>query len=95
MKALALQATVNKNTNVLIRIMGHLKTNLNRAEKEELLGVINRYHEHLVPLIVPLILLKHFVSKYDQHYLQQQVFISPHPAELILRNHVGKPEGIQ
>lgn len=42
----------------------------------------------LVPLIVPLPLLKHYVSKYGQRYLQQQYYLAPHPAELMLRNHV-------
>jgi uncharacterized protein YbgA (DUF1722 family)/uncharacterized protein YbbK (DUF523 family) len=88
MKALALHATVKKNTNVLMHIMGYSKKELSHAEKEELLGVISQYHDHLVPLIVPLTLLKHYVNKYNQHYLQQQVYLSPHPAELMLRNHV-------
>ena len=88
MKALALHATVKKNTNVLMHIMGYFKRELSHAEKQELLGVIGRYHERLVPLIVPLTLLKHYATKYDQQYLQHQVYLSPHPAELMLRNHV-------
>jgi uncharacterized protein YbgA (DUF1722 family)/uncharacterized protein YbbK (DUF523 family) len=88
MKALALRATVKKNANVLMHVMGYFKKELSRAEKEELLGVISRYHDHLAPLIVPLTLLKHYVNNYDQHYLQQQLYLSPHPAELMLRNHV-------
>jgi uncharacterized protein YbgA (DUF1722 family)/uncharacterized protein YbbK (DUF523 family) len=88
MKALALHATVRKNCNVLMHIMGYFKKELSRAEKEELLGVINHYHEQFVPLIVPLTLLKHYVNKYEQHYLRQQLYLSPHPAELMLRNHV-------
>lgn len=88
MKALALHATVKKNTNVLMHIMGYFKRNLNSAEKDELLGVIREYHDRLVPLIAPITLLKHYVSKYDQLYLQQQFYLTPHPAELMLRNHV-------
>jgi uncharacterized protein YbgA (DUF1722 family)/uncharacterized protein YbbK (DUF523 family) len=88
MKALAMHATVKKNANVLMHIMGYFKRELSRAEKEELLGVISHYHDHLLPLIVPLTLLKHYVNKYEQHYLQQQLYLSPHPAELMLRNHV-------
>jgi uncharacterized protein YbgA (DUF1722 family) len=88
MKALALHATVRKNCNVLMHVMGYFKKELVRAEKEELLGVISQYHEQFVPLIVPLTLIKHYVNKYEQHYLQQQLYLSPHPAELMLRNHV-------
>ncbi len=88
MKALALHATTKKNTNVLQHIMGYFKKLLTPEEKQELLRVIGQYHDHLVPLIVPLTLLRHYVSKYGQQYLQGQVYLSPHPAELMLRNHV-------
>jgi uncharacterized protein YbgA (DUF1722 family)/uncharacterized protein YbbK (DUF523 family) len=88
MKALTLHATVSKNCNVLQHIMGYFKKELSPAEKGELLEVIEQYRQHLVPLIVPLTLLKHYVAKYDQEYLQQQYYLSPHPAELMLRNHV-------
>jgi uncharacterized protein YbgA (DUF1722 family) len=50
--------------------------------------VISRYHDRLVPLIVPLTLLQHYVGKYDQHYLQQQVYLAPYPSDLMLRNHI-------
>lgn len=88
MKGLALHATTKKNTNVLMHIMGYFKKELDHVEKAELLEVIGQYHDHLVPLLVPLTLLKHYVRKYDQSYLKQQVYLSPHPTELMLRNHV-------
>ncbi|GFO55504.1 hypothetical protein GMSM_25110 [Geomonas sp. Red276] len=87
MKALELPATVKKNTNVLQHIMGYFKRELTPAEKEELLGVIEQYHQRLVPLVVPITLLKHYVNKYRQEYLQSQWYLSPHPIELMLRNH--------
>ncbi|GFO64530.1 YbgA family protein [Geomonas paludis] len=88
MKALELHATVKKQTNVLMHIMGYFKKNLTPYEKQELLQLIEQYHDGLVPLVVPLTLLKHYVAKYRQEYLQQQVYLAPHPAELMLRNHV-------
>jgi len=88
MKGLALHATAKKNTNVLMHIMGYFKKELTHPEKEELLEIINQYHDNLVPLLVPLTLLKHYVAKYDQTYLRQQIYLAPHPAELMLRNHV-------
>ena len=88
MKGLALHATTRKNTNVLQHMMGYFKQQLSAGEKAELLEVIGQYHDHLTPLIVPLTLLRHYVRKYGQQYLQGQVYLSPHPAELMLRNHV-------
>jgi len=88
MEAMALHATVSKQTNVLHHIMGYFKKVLTATEKEELVEIITRYHDHLVPLIVPLTLLKHYVTKYGQPYLMRQIYLNPHPAELMLRNHV-------
>jgi uncharacterized protein YbgA (DUF1722 family)/uncharacterized protein YbbK (DUF523 family) len=88
MQGLTLHATAAKNTNVLQHIMGYFKKELATAEKAELLEVISQYHDHTLPLIVPLTLLKHYVRKYDQAYLRSQIYLSPHPAQLMLRNHV-------
>ncbi|MBL0225037.1 MAG: DUF523 and DUF1722 domain-containing protein [Geobacteraceae bacterium] len=88
MKGLALHATAKKNTNVLMHIMGYFKKELSHDEKSELLETIAQYHDQLVPLLVPLTLLKHYVKKYRQAYLMQQIYLAPHPAELMLRNHV-------
>ncbi|MBI5484890.1 MAG: DUF523 and DUF1722 domain-containing protein, partial [Deltaproteobacteria bacterium] len=88
MKGLTLHATVKKNTNVLQHIMGYFKQQLSAEEKTELMGVISQYHDHLLPLIVPITLLRHYISKYDQQYLKDQVYLAPHPSQLMLRNHV-------
>jgi uncharacterized protein YbgA (DUF1722 family) len=88
MKGLALHATVKKNTNVLQHIMGYFKRELTPAEKSEMLEVIGQYHNHLLPLIVPMTLLRHYIFKYDQQYLKGQIYLSPHPSQLMLRNHV-------
>ncbi len=88
MRALALHATPSKNSNVLMHIMGYFKQELTHGEKVELLEVIRQYHDRLIPLIVPVTLLKHYVNKYDQEYLKKQLYLNPHPMELMLRNHV-------
>ena len=87
MKGLALHATVKKNTNVLQHIMGYFKQQLSSDEKAELLEIISQYHDSLLPLIVPVTLLRHYIGKYDQQYLKGQVYLAPHPAQLMLRNH--------
>ena len=88
MRGLALHATVKKNTNVLHHIMGYFKQQLTPDEKVELLEVIDHYHDKLLPLIVPITLLCHYIRKYDQQYLKGQVYLAPHPSQLMLRNHV-------
>ncbi len=88
MEALQLKATQKKHINVLQHMMGYFKKDLSRDEKQELLEVIDSYRSGYVPLVVPLTLIKHYVRKYDQPYLMSQVYLSPHPMELKLRNHV-------
>ncbi|HSO20126.1 MAG TPA: YbgA family protein, partial [Desulfosarcina sp.] len=87
-EALNLKATVAKQTNVLMHIMGYFKKQLSADEKQEVLGLIDSYRSGHVPLIVPVTLLNHFVRKYRQPYLSGQTYLNPHPLDLALRNHV-------
>ena len=73
--------------NVLHHITGYFKQQLSADEKQELLDVIDRYARSYVPLIVPIVLLNHYVRKYDEPYLKIQWYLHPHPDELKLRNH--------
>jgi uncharacterized protein YbgA (DUF1722 family) len=52
------------------------------------LAVIGDYHQELTPLVVPLTLIKHYVQIFDAGYIRDQVYLNPHPKELMLRNHV-------
>src|SRR4030042_3123831 len=88
MEALFLKTTPKKNSNVLMHMMGYFKEQLSSDEKKELLEVIDHYRQEYIPLIVPITLIQHYVRKYDQPYLKQQVYLNPHPLELQLRNHV-------
>jgi uncharacterized protein YbgA (DUF1722 family)/uncharacterized protein YbbK (DUF523 family) len=88
MDGLQFLATVRKNTNVLQHMAGYFKKLLSTDEKQELQNVIENYYQGLVPLIVPMTLLQHYVRKYNEGYLKQQIYLNPHPLELMLRNHV-------
>jgi len=87
LESLNLKATVKKNSNVLLHLLGYFKKELSSDEKQEVLEIIDRYREGTVPLVVPITLINHFVRKYQQPYLLQQVYLNPHPLELKLRNH--------
>src|SRR4030043_245731 len=88
MEALKLKTAPKKNVNVLQHMVGYFKEQLSSDEKQELLEVIDHYRQEYIPLIVPMTLINHYVRKYDQPYLKQQVYLNPHPLELQLRNHV-------
>ncbi len=88
MSGIHLIATVKKNTNVLLHIIGYFKKHASSDEKEELLEVIDNYRKGIIPLIVPITLIKHYVRKFDVSYLKRQYYLNPHPLEVMLRNHV-------
>lgn len=88
MDTLKLKTTVKKNVNVLQHLMGYFKKQLSADEKQELLEIFGQYRKELVPLIVPITLINHYVRKYEQPYLRQQTYLNPHPMELKLRTHV-------
>ncbi|MBN2433095.1 MAG: DUF1722 domain-containing protein [Acidobacteria bacterium] len=88
MAAFALLATTKKNTNVLYHIVGFFKKHLTPGEKQELIEVIDNFRFGYLPLIAPIVLVNHYVRKYDIDYLRQQTYLQPHPLELQLRNHV-------
>ena len=88
MRALQVPATPRKHVNVLQHIVGFFKSRLSAAEKRELQGVIDDYAGGLVPLIVPITLINHYVARFDTAYVRDQIYLRPHPKELMLRNHV-------
>jgi uncharacterized protein YbgA (DUF1722 family)/uncharacterized protein YbbK (DUF523 family) len=88
MAALALIATRGRHTNVLQHMAGYFKGVLDAASKQELQSTIDEYRQELVPLIVPITLIRHYVRLHSVSYLAGQVYLEPHPKELMLRNHV-------
>ncbi|MBW2505334.1 MAG: DUF523 and DUF1722 domain-containing protein [Deltaproteobacteria bacterium] len=88
MKGMRLRTTVRKHVNVLHHLLGFFKNELNADEKQEALELTNHYRNGTLPLIVPITIFNHYIRKYRQPYLKQQVYMNPHPIELKLRNHV-------
>lgn len=88
MDALRRKATPGRNTNVLQHAAGYLKQCLSDDSRAELTQQIEDYRLGLVPLVVPITLIAHHVRHHSIGYLQGQVYLQPHPKELMLRNHV-------
>ncbi len=88
MRTLARPATAKRHTNVLMHMAGHLKRILDDECRKELLECIDEYRRGLVPLVVPVTLLRHYVRLHRIEYLAGQTYLEPHPRELMLRNHV-------
>jgi uncharacterized protein YbgA (DUF1722 family)/uncharacterized protein YbbK (DUF523 family) len=76
------------HTNVLQHLAGFVSDRIDRGDREELRETIERYRLGLVPLIVPITLLRHHVRRLEVEYLQDQIYLDPYPHELMLLNHV-------
>jgi uncharacterized protein YbgA (DUF1722 family)/uncharacterized protein YbbK (DUF523 family) len=88
MSALSVIATPRRHANVLQHMAGYFKSHLDAESKRELGAAITDYRRGLVPLIVPITLLRHHVRVHGIEYLEGQHYLAPHPKELMLRNHV-------
>jgi uncharacterized protein YbgA (DUF1722 family)/uncharacterized protein YbbK (DUF523 family) len=88
MAALKTLATTARHTNVLQHMLGYLREHLDTSARTELTSLIDNYRGGLVPLIVPITMLRHYVRKFDVSNLRGQIYLEPHPKELMLRNHV-------
>lgn len=77
-----------RHTNVLQHLAGYVSDAIDAGDRAELREAIDGYRAGLVPLIVPVTLLRHYVRRLEIDYLADQVYLRPHPHELMLLNHV-------
>ncbi len=87
-EALKKLPTPKMHTNVLQHIFGFFKDNLSAEDKKELLNAIDEYRRGLLPLIVPITLIRHYLRLYPNDYIASQFYLSPGPNELVLRNQI-------
>jgi uncharacterized protein YbgA (DUF1722 family) len=88
MAALARPSTPRLHANVLHHLVGHFRGLLDASDRNELLGLIEDHRRGLSPLIVPLTLVRHHARRLGIEYLLGQVYLDPHPKELMLLNRV-------
>ena len=88
MAILSKTATVRKHVNTMQHIAGYLRDHLTDEERRRVLAVVEDFRQGLVPLIVPMTLIRHFIELHDVAYVNRQTYLNPHPRELMLRNHV-------
>ncbi len=86
MQALRRPATPKGQANLLLHLMGYLKRDLDSADRQELVEVIDAYRLGQLPLIVPITLLRHHFRRHPHPYIERQSYLDPYPAELKLRN---------
>jgi uncharacterized protein YbgA (DUF1722 family)/uncharacterized protein YbbK (DUF523 family) len=76
------------HTNVLFHLAGFVTDRIDDGDRRELIESIERYRAAQLPLIVPVTLIRHHTRRLEVDYLRDQVYLEPHPQELMLLNHV-------
>ncbi|GAA0813666.1 DUF523 and DUF1722 domain-containing protein [Colwellia sp. D2M02] len=85
MTALAIKATRKKHANTLAHIQGYFSKYLSPMQRKELCGHIDTYRKGLMPLMVPLTLINHYLLEHPNDYLAKQAYLNPYPEQLKLR----------
>jgi uncharacterized protein YbbK (DUF523 family)/uncharacterized protein YbgA (DUF1722 family) len=88
MTVLRAPATPGRHASVLTHALAQLRGRLDARDRDELLALIEAHRRGRVPLVVPLVLMRHHVRRLAVGSLQAQVYLDPHPKELLLRNRV-------
>ena len=81
-------ATPGRHANVLQHMAGYFQRLIDEGSRHELGASIADYQAGLVPLIVTITLVLHNARAQQVQCLLDQVYLQPHPKELMLRNHV-------
>lgn len=86
MDALSHRASRRSHSNVLFHLAGYLKRDVDGSERQRLAALIEEYRQGLVPLVVPITMLKHHFANHPNAYIEQQAFLAPYPDHLRVRN---------
>ena len=86
MQALQQKAPRRTNSNVLMHLQGYLKKKLQAGEKQGIGAIIEQYRKGIVPLVVPVTMLRHYFQQHRDPYIEKQSYLQPYPDELSLRN---------
>lgn len=87
--ALAKPPSTGKHINVLQHVAGYFRRGLDQVARAEVADLIEAYRNNLVPLVVPLTLVKHHVRSLGLQYLDAQSYLHGNPRRLIPQNQLA------
>ena len=86
MEVLKAPANRKRHVNVLQHVLGYLRKHVDASNRADLVSVIDDYRLGMVPLVVPVTLLQHHFRSNPHPWISRQVYMNPHPRELMLLN---------
>ncbi len=87
---LAKKPTISTNINVLLHIFGYFSKKLTATEKVLFLEQLELYREKRIPLIVVTTILKSWVVRFEEKYLENQYYFDAFPSDLMYITDSGK-----
>jgi len=79
-----------KVVNVLMHAMGYFKEEISTREKAFFLDSLTQYRDRRVPLGVPIAIIRSWIIRFGEAYLERQNFFNPYPEDLIEVTDSGK-----
>lgn len=73
----------NAFVNALSNSLGYFSKDLSSKEKQFFLHQLERYRDGMIPLIVPIDIMRAWIIRTEQEYLEKQTFFNPYPEELM------------
>jgi len=86
MQAMKSATSRRRHAKVLRQIADSFAEQLGPAEAQELGRIIEGYSQGLEPLCTPLASIRILARRIGIHYLEEQVYLNPHPQEVALRD---------
>jgi uncharacterized protein YbgA (DUF1722 family)/uncharacterized protein YbbK (DUF523 family) len=71
------------NINVLMHALGYFKKDLSHEEKAFFLDLLEKYRVGWIPMFMVTNLIKSWIVRFNQEYLEQQTFFESYPEELM------------
>jgi uncharacterized protein YbgA (DUF1722 family)/uncharacterized protein YbbK (DUF523 family) len=90
LKALAKPARYTSDINVLMHALGYFSERLTSEEKAFFLDSLEQYRDGKIPLSACLGVLRSWIVRFDEPYLEAQSYFEPYPAGLVEITDSGK-----
>ena len=90
MKALSKPARYTSDINVLMHTLGYFSKKLNHEEKAFFLDTLEQYRNGSIPLSACLSVVRSWIARFGEPYLEMQSYFEPYPMELVEITDSGK-----
>jgi len=81
-------ATRNQHYSILQRTFKLINNKINSRDRKDIQDHLSSYLKGYLPLVAPIVLLKHYANHFSVDSLVRQSYLSPYPEDLCLMNNI-------